>query len=795
MANYATLKSAIQQVVKTNGNNEITGALLQQTLFAMVNSLGADYQFAGIALPKTNPGTPDQNVAYLAGPGTYTNFNSLIVPDGNIGVLRYNGSWTLQTVVVGKNYDANISYLQGQIDDILGTPITFNIPNASFAVPFVFKAGKQYTIKNNGAGTPTLYLVSSVQTSSSVRVQTISSSGLTPALGSITFVANQDAAGINGYASGACELVITAKSVEEYAIDGAKNEIIPRLYGKLTGIGKGTTTVEFDDLHFVPGEKYRIMIPTWDHSGFSGNYVFGIAYRAPGATSYTNVVRYLYNANIPSYYDFTAVDADNYDIYFRAISGTKLTFGVFHQQLVTLSDVSGLGDFVPIRLLNNFFLGAGNSYVARNIYGLKPGYKYRVIIRNKNWDHTGVTSTSVVLFGVYSYRNGASRGLIVKNINSAGVFPTIEDYYEFTVPENSDYIAIGGRAANGEKVEFMIVYNSLIPMVDNSFNSQLHSGLTDWKTPCQRFSALMKGDTVNNVPAVDKCDAFVFFTDPHTQANTVSWAAKFDEYMAQLQKVYNSTPTEFVLCGGDWLGNGDTPDQAAFKMGLISKTCYTMLPKCYLLVGNHDTNYQGKKDADSANYTTRLPNDAIRNLWYYWNKNMAYYTIESRNTKFYCFDTGVESQTLAAQDNYGYNQASWFAQSLLSENFAHIAIAMHIYRPTNNSEALQPLASLVMQIAAAYNSRGTIIVGSHSYDYSAASGKVEFAIAGHSHLDAVYTYTNRSVSIPVIITTDMGYNTTFPENASFDLVFVDYDNRKITCVRVGSGSDREIPLT
>lgn len=108
MANYETLKSAIQQVVKTNGNNEITGALLQQSLLAMVNSLGQHYQFAGIATPSTNPGTPDQNIFYLAGPGTYSNFNSLVVQTGNLGALCYNGVWTLQSVQVGKDYDTDL---------------------------------------------------------------------------------------------------------------------------------------------------------------------------------------------------------------------------------------------------------------------------------------------------------------------------------------------------------------------------------------------------------------------------------------------------------------------------------------------------------------------------------------------------------------------------------------------------------------------------------------------------------------------------------------------------------------
>ena len=100
MANYATLKAAIQQVVKTNGNNEITGELLQQSLLAMINSLGAGYQFVGVASPSTNPGNPDYNVFYIAAtPGTYSNFGGAIVPAEYIGILKGSGStWTLETI-------------------------------------------------------------------------------------------------------------------------------------------------------------------------------------------------------------------------------------------------------------------------------------------------------------------------------------------------------------------------------------------------------------------------------------------------------------------------------------------------------------------------------------------------------------------------------------------------------------------------------------------------------------------------------------------------------------------------
>lgn len=99
MANYASLKAAIRQVVKTNGNNEITGILLQQTLLSMIDSLGTfSYQFAGVAIPSTNPGTPDQNVFYIAGQsGTYSNFGTSLTTN-EIGVFYYNGSWNVQKI-------------------------------------------------------------------------------------------------------------------------------------------------------------------------------------------------------------------------------------------------------------------------------------------------------------------------------------------------------------------------------------------------------------------------------------------------------------------------------------------------------------------------------------------------------------------------------------------------------------------------------------------------------------------------------------------------------------------------
>lgn len=101
MANYSSLKTnTINANVRENHNNAITGQVLQNVLNAMVNSLGAKFQFCGVATTLQNPGTPDYNVAYICGPGVYTNFGNKTVPSGYIGVLKYNGSWAVELISV-----------------------------------------------------------------------------------------------------------------------------------------------------------------------------------------------------------------------------------------------------------------------------------------------------------------------------------------------------------------------------------------------------------------------------------------------------------------------------------------------------------------------------------------------------------------------------------------------------------------------------------------------------------------------------------------------------------------------
>jgi hypothetical protein len=113
MGGYTKLKAAIAAAIKANGNNEITGAIMQVVLNTIVSTVGANRTFVGIANENTNPGTPDSNVFYIAyKAGNYVNFQSgasnLTVKPGELAIL-YNGTNNWDKFVIGMSSDGVIA--------------------------------------------------------------------------------------------------------------------------------------------------------------------------------------------------------------------------------------------------------------------------------------------------------------------------------------------------------------------------------------------------------------------------------------------------------------------------------------------------------------------------------------------------------------------------------------------------------------------------------------------------------------------------------------------------------------
>lgn len=124
MGGYTKLKAAIAAAIKANGNNEITGAIMQVVLNTIVSTVGANRTFVGIANENTNPGTPDGNVFYIAyKAGNYVNFQSgasnLTVKPGELAIL-YNGTNNWGKFVIGMSSDGVIA-LANTINQINAT--------------------------------------------------------------------------------------------------------------------------------------------------------------------------------------------------------------------------------------------------------------------------------------------------------------------------------------------------------------------------------------------------------------------------------------------------------------------------------------------------------------------------------------------------------------------------------------------------------------------------------------------------------------------------------------------------
>lgn len=148
MGNYEQLKQAVSDVIKTNGNQEITGAILQSALLSIISIVGENSTFAGIAVPETNPGTPDQNVFYIASqPGNYSNFGSIKLVDQVLIITNKNGYWVkfdtgittaVKVTELEERSNANSAYIKLTLGYI------------GVDMPYMIEVGRKYKLTYNG---------------------------------------------------------------------------------------------------------------------------------------------------------------------------------------------------------------------------------------------------------------------------------------------------------------------------------------------------------------------------------------------------------------------------------------------------------------------------------------------------------------------------------------------------------------------------------------------------------------------------------------------------------------------
>ena len=160
MANWNTLKTAVANVINANGNQAITGQLLQNVLNNIITNVGENATFAGIASFDTNPGAPDGPVFYLATTaGIYPNFDGLEVLDGEAIIFLWNNSaWTKK--VTGFATQEKLSQLGSKVDSSasIEEDVTsdFSITDENGQQIVKFESGEVKTKNFSSANTPSI---------------------------------------------------------------------------------------------------------------------------------------------------------------------------------------------------------------------------------------------------------------------------------------------------------------------------------------------------------------------------------------------------------------------------------------------------------------------------------------------------------------------------------------------------------------------------------------------------------------------------------------------------------------
>lgn len=300
----------------------------------------------------------------------------------------------------------------------------------------------------------------------------------------------------------------------------------------------------------------------------------------------------------------------------------------------------------------------------------------------------------------------------------------------------------------------------------------------------------------------EETEQFLYFTDPHITSilnDKKLWNEEFEQYLDFINTYAKSTPSTFVMCGGDWLINKDKPSVAKWKLGVIYGGC-KRFDRFYNVVGNHDTNYQGTDEAGTTERAGRLPDQTVNNL-FFGGEHKSYYAFDGTHTRFYVFDSWLDNDL--PMNAYRWEQIDWFATALASEDRKHSAVSIHIWWPDYRYDTLAPMSEAIEDVIEAYNGRTSVTLNGTTYDFSSCTGHIEFVICGHTHIDKA----GSTAGIPVVNVTKMrgGYvdaqNPGEPDVPSFnrvtptfDLVYADYDNRVLKTVRVGTGDDRTFDL-
>lgn len=284
-------------------------------------------------------------------------------------------------------------------------------------------------------------------------------------------------------------------------------------------------------------------------------------------------------------------------------------------------------------------------------------------------------------------------------------------------------------------------------------------------------------------------EAFVFFTDPHLfqkgEGSDEELFGRAEKALTFLRNVYYSVPADFIIGGGDWIGSFDTESEAKRKLGMIDGYMREMFgDEYYPVLGNHDTNYQGvDENGEQLGVDRGLSPETLTNLCFR-RFGHAYYSFKGNHTRFFVLDSRLDWNAME-MDPYKWEQLHWLAAELIRNDGKHNVIVPHMWWWNMPEDGIAAMSKELTGMISAYNKKIPFICENTEYDFRKTTGRIEFVMSGHSHDD----WDAKADNCPVFSTTLFRGST-----PTFDLMYADYDERKLYCIRIGDGESRVFDL-
>ncbi|MBR6858686.1 MAG: metallophosphoesterase [Bacteroidales bacterium] len=417
---------------------------------------------------------------------------------------------------------------------------------------------------------------------------------------------------------------------------------------------------------------------------------------------------------------------------------------------------------------------------------------YWVINEKKTGCNVGVDTSGLIILPSISL---GEKGTWLIDNQDTGVIADNDYYYQVICKDNRCIYSIVQIESNlycytmaGEMLCIPIVTNPLY-----RFPAYFENHILEKELKAEEAIIESNGSSVS----------FVFFTDAH-------WGRNRKHSPALIKHIVDYTPLDRVFFGGDVITNYYTDPEDALQLGFDFQRSFSFMSSSfYCVFGNHDDNATGQSsalenhlsDEQVYSYLQSQMNDVVYGPFFNF-----YFDDEESQTRFICLDTG---RLYLSQNRSFTSQTARYVINVLESvpQGWHIIAISHIWTNLVNQETgeckessyVRPIIGLLED----YNERKTGMFDyggvTYGYDFSSASGRVEFCLGGHTHADYIVISDG---GIPLITLTSDGpvevAGTPFVSNSVLEQcvgIFVtDYSNRKLHIIHVGRGNDRVLSI-